>query len=119
MIACAVYLHLCGCMCHINNTLVSMAVGQMPVSIGLARHELGGGVNLETTVGVLIGCAVEQEVAWNDLLSIHGNVLRLVGQVWELMTETVYVMCPSGLGCSGLFSMSFAHKEENKNGLCS
>lgn len=31
----------------------------------------------------MIGCAAEQEAAWDDVLSMHGvgNVLRLVGQV--------------------------------------
>lgn len=50
-----------------------------------------GGANVETTVGVLIACAAEREAAWDDVLSIRGigNVLRLVGQVWELMAETV------------------------------
>lgn len=39
----------------------------------------------------MIGCAAEQEAAWGDVLSIRGigNVVRLVGQVWELMAETV------------------------------
>lgn len=53
-----------------------------------------GGAYLETTVGVLMGCAAEQEAAWDDVLSIRaiGNVLRLVGQVWELTAETVCVV---------------------------
>lgn len=48
-----------------------------------------GGANLETTVGVLIACAAEREATWDDLLSIRGigSVLRLVGQVCELMAE--------------------------------
>lgn len=78
-----------------------------------------GGANLETTVGVLIGCAAEQAAAWDDVLSIRGigNVVRLVGQVWELMAETVCVVCPSGLGCSGLFSLLLTHREKDKTGL--
>lgn len=66
----------------------------------------------------MIGCAAEQEAAWDDVLSIRGvgNVLRLVGQVWELMAETVCVVCPSGLGCSGLFSLLLTHREKDKTG---
>ena len=77
-----------------------------------------GVANLETTVGVLMGCAAEQEAAGEDVLSIRGvgNVLRLVGQVWELMGETVCVVCPSGLGCSGLFSLLLTHREKDKAG---
>lgn len=65
-----------------------------------------------------MGCAAEQEAAGDDVLSIHGvgNVLRLVGQVWELMGETVCVVCPSGLGCSGLFSLLLTHREKDKTG---
>lgn len=69
----------------------------MAVFPSLGKYELrrincgGGGANLETTVGVLIACAAEQEAARDGLLSICGigNVLRLVGQVWELMVETL------------------------------
>lgn len=67
----------------------------------------------------MIGCAVAQEVAWDDLLSIRGieNVLGLVGQVWELTAETLCVMCPSRLHCFGPFSLQLAHREEGKTRL--
>lgn len=74
----------------------------------------GGDANLETTVGVLIGCAAEQEAAWDDVLSIRGigSALKSGCQVWEPMAETAYVACPSGLGCSGLFSLLLTHEEK-------
>lgn len=53
--------------------------------------EVGGGVNLEATVGVLIGRAGEQEAAQAEVLSIRGigDVLRSASQVWQPMAETV------------------------------
>lgn len=67
----------------------------------------------------MMGRAVEQETAWDGVLSIRGteNVLRSVGQVCELMAVTVCVLCPSGLYCPGLFSLLLTHREKDKTGL--
>lgn len=53
---------------------------------------------------------------WDDVLSIRGsgNILRLVGQVFELVAQTVCVVCPSGLDCSGLLSLLLTHREKDK-----
>lgn len=53
---------------------------------------------------------------WDDVLSIRGsgNILRLVGQVLELVAQTVCVVSPSGLDCSGLLSLLLTHREKDK-----
>lgn len=91
----------------------------MAACFSLGNNDLGVVQIWRQQLVFLIGCATEQEAAKEDLLSIRGirNVMRLVGQVWELMAETVCVVCPSRLGCSGLFSLLLTHRERDKKGL--
>lgn len=62
------------------------------------------------------GMAAEQKPVWDGVLSIRGsgNIPRLVGQVLELVAETVCAVYPSGLRCPGLLSLLLTHSEKRQ-----
>lgn len=70
---------------HAERTWVGSAIRQMAACLGLCVHELGVLQSWRQQLAFWLDVLLSRRLRGDDVLSIRGigNVLRLVGQVWE------------------------------------